>query len=211
MDKSAIILAGGFSSRFGQPKGLLLLAHKPLIKHVLDVLHGIVDETIIVVSSRVQAESFARVADLDTNIAVDGSNMQGPLAGALAGFEEAYGEYSLLLPCDTPFVSKSILSLLLDLRGNKNAVIPRWPNGYIEPLQAVYRTKPAIEAAKKALDKKKTDMHSMMDELHGVRYISTLILRQLDPKLKTFFNVNTPLDLKTADSMLHYREKKNEN
>jgi len=46
LDKSAIILAGGFSSRFGQDKGLLLLLKKPLIKHVLSATNGIVDETI---------------------------------------------------------------------------------------------------------------------------------------------------------------------
>jgi molybdopterin-guanine dinucleotide biosynthesis protein A len=204
LDKSAIILAGGFSSRFGQDKGLLQLADKPLIKHVLAVIYGIVDETIIVVSSKVQAESFAKVTGSDIRIVIDTSDMQGPLVGALTGFEKAYGEYSLLLPCDTPLVSRDILLLLLELCTNKNAVIPRWPNGYIEPLQAVYCTKPAIDAAKRALDEGKSDMRSMVDELQGVRYVSTLVLQQLDPKLRTFFNVNTPLDLKKAESMLRH-------
>jgi len=92
--------------------------------------------------------------------------------------------------------------LLLDLCGGKNAVIPRWPNGYIEPLQAVYRTKPALEAAKNVLGEGKFNMRSMIDSLGGIRYISTLVLQQLDPKLKTFFNINTPLDLKKAEYML---------
>ncbi len=207
MDKSAIILAGGFSNRFRQDKGLLLLAGKPLIKHVLNVLHGVVDETIIVVSSKVQAENFAKVTGSNVRIVIDANNMQSPLIGALTGFERAYGEYSLLLPCDTPLVSRDILSLLLELRINKNAVIPRWPNGYIEPLQAVYCTKPAIEAAKKTLNAGKADMRSMVDGLQGVRYISTLVLRQLDPKLRTFFNVNTLLDLRNAEFMFKQLKK----
>jgi len=202
LDKSAVILAGGFSNRFGQDKGLMLLAGKPLIKHVLNVLHGIVDETIIVVSSKVQAENFAKETGSDLRIVIDADNMQSPLIGALTGFENANGKYSLLLPCDTPLVSRDILLLLLELRTNKNAVIPRWPNGYIEPLQAVYRTKPATEAAKRILNAGKSDMRSMVDELRGVRYISTLVLQQLDPKLRTFFNVNTPLDLRSAEFML---------
>jgi molybdopterin-guanine dinucleotide biosynthesis protein A len=207
LDKSAIILAGGFSNRFGQDKGLLLLAGKPLIKHVLDVLHGMVDETIIVVSSEVQAENFAKVTGSNVRIVIDENDMQSPLIGALTGFEKAYGEYSLLLPCDTPLVSRDILSLLLELRTNKNAVIPRWPNGYIEPLQAVYCTKPAIEIAKKTLNAGKADMRSMVDGLRGVRYISTLVLRQLDPDLRTFFNVNTLLDLRKAEFMLRQVKK----
>lgn len=202
MDKSAIILAGGFSSRFGQDKGLLPLVKKPLIKHVSDATNGIVDETIIIVSSENQAENFAKIVDSNAKIVVDMNDMQSPLIGALTGFEKARGEYSLLLPCDTPLVSREILLLLLELCINRNAVIPRWTNGYIEPLQAVYRTKPALEAAKSAVSERQLDMRSMVDRLQGVRYISTLVLQQLDPKLKTFFNINTPLDLKKAESML---------
>lgn len=207
MNKSVIILAGGFSSTFGQDKGLLLLAGKPLIKHVLNVPHGMVDETIIVVSSKVQAENFAEVTGPNVRIAIDENNMQSPLMGAVTGFEKACGEYSLLLPCDTPLVSRDILLFLLELRTNKNAVVPRWPNGYIEPLQAVYRTKPAVEAAKKTLNAGKADLRSVVNELRAVRYISTLVLQQLDPKLRTFFNVNTPLDLKKAESILRRMKK----
>ena len=202
MDKSAIILAGGFSSRFGQDKGLLPLLKKPLIKHVLDATKGIVDETIIVVSSESQTENFAKVVDSNVNIFVDIDDVQSPLIGASTGFRKTQGEYSLLLPCDTPLVSTKILLLLFELCTNRNAVIPRWPNGYIEPLQAVYRTKPALETAESALSEGKFDMRSMVDRLGGVRYISTLVLQQLDPKLRTFFNVNTSLDLKKAESML---------
>lgn len=207
MEKSAVILAGGFSRRFGQDKGLLPLANKPLIEHVLDAIDKIVDEKIVVVSSKTQAENYTKVLDSKVKVFIDDDNVQSPLVGALKGFKEASNEYALLLPCDTPLLSKDVLSLLLDLCPNKNAVIPRWPNGYIEPLQAVYCTKPALEAAKKALSEGKMNMQSMVDKLRGVRYVSTLVLRQLDPELKSFFNVNTPMDLRKAEAML--RENKN--
>jgi len=181
----------------------MLLAGKPLIKHVLNVLQGIIDETIIVVSSKVQAENFGKVTGSNVRIVIDANDMQSPLIGALTGFENANGKHSLLLPCDTPLVSRDILLLLHELCIGKNAVIPRWPNGYIEPLQAVYCTKPAIKAAKKALDEGKLNMCSMIDKLRGVRYISTLVLKQLDPELRTFFNVNTSLDLKKAEFIIN--------
>ena len=85
---------------------------------------------------------------------------------------------------------------------NRRAAIPRWPSGYIEPLQAVYHTKSALTAAKMALKQGKMNMRSMIDNLSGVRYVSTMVLEQLEPKLLTFFNVNTPQDLKKADSLL---------
>jgi len=202
LGNSAIILAGGFSSRFGQDKGLLQLADKPLIKHVLDAINNIVDEKIVVASSKVQAENYANVLGSDVNVLIDVDDAQSPLVGALTGFKEAHGEYALLLPCDTPLVSRDVVSLLFEVCINRNAVIPRWPNGYIEPLQAVYCTKPAYEAAKNALGEGKLNIQSMVNKLHGVRYVSTLVLQQIDPELRTFFNINTPLDLKKAETML---------
>jgi len=202
MGKSAIILAGGFSSRFGQDKGLLQLANKPLIKHVLDAISTIVDEKMVVASSKVQAENYAKVLGSDVNVLIDVDDAQSPLVGALTGFKEAHGRYALLLSCDTPFVSRDVVSLLFEMCINRYAVIPRWPNGYIEPLQAVYCAKPAYEAAKNALSEGKLNVQSMVDRLCSVRYVSTLVLQQLDPELRTFFNINTPLDLKKAESML---------
>jgi len=202
LGKSAIILAGGVSSRFGQDKGLLQLANKPLIKHVLDAISTLVDEKMVVASSKVQAENYAKVLGSDVNVLIDVDDAQSPLVGALTGFKEAHGEYALLLSCDTPFVSNDVISLLFELCINRYAVIPRWPNGYIEPLQAVYCAKPAYEVAKNALSEGKLNMQSMVDRLRGVRYVSTLVLEQLDPELRTFFNINMPLDLRNAENML---------
>jgi molybdopterin-guanine dinucleotide biosynthesis protein A len=204
LGNSAIILAGGFSSRFGQDKGLLPLADKPLIKRVLDAISTLVDERMVVASSKVQAENYEKVLGSDVNVLIDVGDIQSPLVGALTGFKEAHERYALLLSCDTPFVSRDVVSLLFELCIDRNAVVPRWPNGYIEPLQAVYCAKPAYEAAKKALSEGKLNMQSMIDRLSSVRYVSTLVLQQLDPELRTFFNVSTLLDFKRAESMFRH-------
>ena len=202
MKNSAVILAGGFSRRFGQDKGLIDLAGKPLVLHVVDKVSKVVDETVVVVSSSVQKERFESLLDRRANVVVDKHEAQSPLIGALTGFESAEGVYSLLLPCDTPFISIQIAQFLLDICVNRSAVIPRWPSGYIEPLQAAYHTKSALTAAKKALEQGKLDLRSMIARLRGVRYVSTVVLRQMDPKLLTFFNINTPVDLKRVESLL---------
>ncbi|MEM3760956.1 MAG: molybdenum cofactor guanylyltransferase [Candidatus Bathyarchaeia archaeon] len=202
MEKAAIILAGGYSKRLGQDKGLTLLENKPLVKHVLDKVGNSVEEKIVVVSSKTQAENYLKIVGSDVRVLVDVSPVQSPLVGALTGFENTSARYSLLLPCDAPFISKDVISLLFELCTNKSAVIPRWPNSYIEPLQAVYCPETALKAAKSALSEGKLNMLSMIEKLRGVRYVSTLVLQQLDPKLMTFFNVNTPMDLKKAEQIL---------
>lgn len=202
MKNSAVILAGGFSRRLGQDKGLIDLVGKPLVLHVVDRVSKVVKETVVVVGSRVQKKKFETLLGHKANVVVDKHEAQGPLVGALTGFESAKSEYSLLLPCDTPFISSQIAQFLLDICINKGAVVPRWPSGYIEPLQAAYHTKPALTAAKKALEQGKLDLRSMISRLNEVRYVSTVVLGQMDPKLLTFFNINTPKDLKKAESLL---------
>jgi len=202
LQKSAVILAGGFSRRFGRDKGLVVLAGKPLTLHVIDRVSKVVDEVLVVVSSEEQKNKFETILEEKANLVIDKDDSQSPLVGAITGFESANAEYSLLLPCDNPLVSTQIVQFLLDMCTNKSAAIPRWPSGYIEPLQAVYRTESALTAAKTALKQGKMNMRSMIDNLRGVRYVSTMVLEQLEPDLLTFFNVNTPQDLKKAESIL---------
>jgi molybdopterin-guanine dinucleotide biosynthesis protein A len=202
LKRSAVVLAGGFSKRFGRDKGLVELAGKPLVLHVLDRMFEVVNETLVVVSSDHQKVAFEHTLGQRARVIIDKREEKSPLIGALTGFKCVQGKYSLLLPCDTPFVSSKIASLLLDLCINRSAVIPRWPNGYIEPLQAVYHTKSALTAARATLEQKKLDLRSVIASLKGVRYVSTIILQQLDPKLLTFFNINNPRDLRRAESIL---------
>ena len=201
MEKAAIILAGGVSKRFGQDKGLLKLANMPLFLHVLERVSPVVDEILVVVGSKSQVEDYAHFVESKVKIVVDKYETRSPLVGALSGFENTCSEYSLLLPCDTPFVSSQIASLLLDLCVDKDAVIPRWPNRDLEPLQATYYTESALAAATEALENKKRSMRSMIDGLEKVSYVSTIFLKQKDTELMTFFNINTPKDLRRAENM----------
>jgi molybdopterin-guanine dinucleotide biosynthesis protein A len=208
VDRSAIVLAGGFSSRFGQDKGVLELARKPLINHVVDAISPVVNEIIVVTSSRERVTQYVKVMTEDVQFVVDVCESKSPLIGALTGFGAAQGKYSLLLPFDTPFVSKEVVSLLFELCLKKAAVIPRWPNCQIEPLHAVYQTKLALEAAKAAVAEGNLKVRGMIEKLRGVRYVSTMVIQQLDPELRSFFNINTPADLKKAANMAKERKRK---
>ena len=202
MLRSAIVLAGGSSTRFGEDKGVTELASKPLLKRVVESVRPVVNEIIVVTSSQERAAKYAELVGANVKFAVDERESKGPLIGALTGFSVAAGEYALLVPFDTPFVSRDVVTLLFELCVGKAATIPRWPNGQIEPLHAIYRTKLALEASKTAVDEGRLDMRGMIERMHGVRYVSTLVIEQLDPELKTFFNVNTPFDLKKAKHWL---------
>ena len=118
MDRSAIILAEGSHSGFSEDKALLKLDGKPLLNHVVNAVKGIVGEVLVVTASKEQANLYAKVvSSANVQFAVTEDEPQGSLAAALAGFEAAKGDYSLVLPFDAPFVSKEVVSLLFELSG----------------------------------------------------------------------------------------------
>lgn len=201
LDRSAIILAGDSSAKFEGDKGTLDLNGKPLISHVVDVSNDLADEVIVVVNSQKRADLYAEVLSPEIKFVVNDYELKGELAGVLAGFEAAKGEYSTLLPFDSPFVSPEVMNLLFDCCIGKAADIPRSTDMECNPLHAVYHTKQALQAAKEALAENETDVQAMVERLRGVRYMSLMVIEQLDPDLKTFFRVKTSFDLKKAAVM----------
>jgi molybdopterin-guanine dinucleotide biosynthesis protein A len=206
MNRSAVVLAEGFSSRFGQNKESLEVRGKPLLGHVVNAVDAFVDEVIVVTDTAELAKEYAALVGPDVKFAVNVEEAKGLLADVLTGLTAAQGKHCLFLPSDTPFVSPNVVELLFDLCHGKTAVIPRWPNQEIEPLPAVYHTKSALEATRIAVGEGKFDLESMVEHLGGVRYLSTLVLQELDPDLKTFFTVNSPVDLKMAETFASPRK-----
>ncbi len=209
MDRSAVILAGGSSEEFGEDTGLVKLNNKPLLTYVVNAVEGFVDEIIIVTNSKKRADAYAKI--VSPNIKFIWGDYESELAAAIAGFEMVQGEYCALLAFNAPFISHDILSLLFECSVGKSAIIPRTPDNEVEALVAVYNRNAALEAAKKALANDAADVAALVSCLRGVRYLSTLVVEQFDPDLRSFFTVNTQFDLKKAVVMLKPKEHKTKN
>ncbi len=98
---SAIVLAGGRSSRLGgRDKALETLAGRPLIAHVLERLAPQVDD-IIINCNRHQDELAAFGHQL---VSDETSDFPGPLAGIAAALPHCKHELILVTPCDTPWL-----------------------------------------------------------------------------------------------------------
>lgn len=108
---SAIVLAGGRARRLGGvDKGLLDLAGKPLIAHVLGCIEPQVDEAVI--SANRHAD---RYADFGWPVIPDASvDFPGPLAGVVAGARLACHDWLLVVPCDTPFLPDNLAARMLE-------------------------------------------------------------------------------------------------
>lgn len=203
MKYSAVVLSGGVSNRFKRNKSLTNLLDKPMITYVVDSVKSLVDEILITTDTEDKRRKLSKIFDSSIKIILDEYQLKSPVVGALTGLKYARGEYSILLSCDTPLISAKVVQLLLEISKDYDAVIPRWPNGYIEPLQAVYNTEKAYGAAFKAITQKNLKMSDVIKKLRKVLFISTIALSNMDPDLNTFFNVNTPNDFLHAKRILN--------
>lgn len=203
---SAAILAGGTSSRMGVEKGLASLAGKPMISYVIEACRVLTSDVFVVAGSSNVEEYAERLFGVVEVVPDFDVGFKSPLVGAYTAFSHRKEGYVLLLPCDVPLVKPVVLSFLRELAEGWDAVVPRWPSGYIEPLIAVYNAGRALQAAKEALRAGRKDMRGFIERIRPL-YLSTLVIVELDPELETFFNVNTPGDLRLAEEKLIRREK----
>ncbi len=192
--RSAIILAGGKSTRINTNKSMAQIGNKRMIEHVLGNVSGIVDEVLVVAGDIGQREEIS-TAICGARLTHDSILGYGPVAGILAGLQGSKGEYVLVVACDMPFVNPDVVDFLFSLADGYDAVVPKWSNGQIEPLHAIYKRNSTIKACESAIQKDDRRIVSPLNVLSKVRYVSIEKIKEIDPELKTFINVNTIKDL----------------
>lgn len=131
-----------------------------------------------------------------------------PLVGALTAFKHARCVYTQILPCDSPLIHPSFFEIMWSMVEQHNAAVPRWPNGWIEPLHSVFRTDVAKQVAEKCLAENQPQMRCLISRIGRVIYLSTNALKSFDKKLYTFVNINTPNHLRQVERLLRHPRSK---
>ncbi|MEM2875887.1 MAG: molybdenum cofactor guanylyltransferase [Candidatus Bathyarchaeia archaeon] len=199
---SAVILAGGESRRIGGVKALIHLAGKPLITYVIEVAVKVFNDIVVVVGVDEQTKEFEGLLPHRVKVVRDLVRGEGPLVGILSGVGYVSSEYIAVLPCDSPFINPQVLSLLYERCQGSDAAIPRWPNGYLEPLHAFYKVQAVKSASTSAMKAGGCRVTDMVKRLNRVHYVDVKEVKRLDPDLLTFFNINRMEDLKRAERIL---------
>ena len=125
---SAIILAGGHSSRMGQNKAALDFHGVSFLQHQVNKLRALGIEDIVVAGTPTAMEGARAVMDIYPH--------RGPLSGIHAGLLAAKEPRALVLAVDTPLVPESLLEELIRRHG-KGITVVSW-GGELEPLIGVY-------------------------------------------------------------------------
>ena len=107
---TGIILAGGMGRRMGGvDKGLVPLAGRPMVEHVLTRLRPQVDDALINAN-----QNLDRYAAFGVPVVADAiGGFAGPLAGLHAGMTAAHRDLVVTVPCDSPFLPDDLVARLL--------------------------------------------------------------------------------------------------
>lgn len=195
MIRSVLILAGGQGRRLGyMEKALIPFGNKTLIEHIMESFENLVDDIIISVRDEKQKEKLEPYIGNRT-IVTDHYKGAGPLAGMLEGFKAAKGEYVFVVACDMPFINTEVVNLLFECADGHDAALPSWDDERLEPLHAVYRRKLLVFEIEEAINRNDRFVLAPVNYLGDVVYLDMGKIRNFDPELKTFLNVNTFEDI----------------
>ncbi len=192
-DKSTgVILAGGRNSRLpGEKKALRKIDGKMIMDRIYQELSFVVDEVIIVTN---EPEEFSQ---WDAMIVSDIDPSRCALAGVHAGIYYATYDKIFITACDTPFIKRDIIEFILSFADPKHDVIIPQGEGGLEALLAVYS-----KACLPLIEKNLNDNIFMIKKFYAKNKVKSIALdklKQIDPLMESFFNVNTPEDIEQAD------------
>jgi molybdenum cofactor guanylyltransferase len=175
---TAIILAGGKSSRIGTNKALLNYQGKRLIDVAVEKAQLLTNNISISSNTFLPGVEYRQIADSYPGI--------GPIAGICSCLRKSDTKWNLILACDMPEVPVSFLQQMIPLTTDFQAVVPRLGESHLEPLAAFYHHSalPVIEGQIKAGDYKMTNL---IEKLNTNYYSCT--------QSAYFKNINTLKDL----------------
>ena len=192
---TAIILAGGDSSRMAVPKAFLKVGGISMIGRVISAMGEVFEETLIVAGDQ---EAYRGLGPRVVPDSQRFRDIRGPMTGLFSGLSEAKNQYSFVVGCDMPFVAPALVGWIARQRDGHDVVVPVI-GGYTEPLFGIY-SKAVLPVLERALTSGLRSLHEIFRELN-VLYVTEETMRPFDPHLRSFINVNTPADLAFAEGL----------
>ena len=182
---TGIILAGGKSSRMGKDKGLVKYAGKAMIEYSLEICRQLCNEILIsTANSDYAVYGYPLIEDEIQDI--------GPIGGIYASLKSAGNPKAIVLSCDTPFLKKELLELLVEKINEADMVVPYTGEQKMEPLCACY-SKTLLSLMKEQIAEKDYKLHNLIDKAHSIKI-------KIDKRYEfytenLFNNLNNPKDL----------------
>jgi molybdenum cofactor guanylyltransferase len=191
---SGIILAGGSSSRMGKNKALLPLPGDQAItfvEHLVSLLSECCSETLIVARDKAHARDFVFPG---VRVTYDEKPDIGPLMGLYSGLSAIHTTQALIVAVDLPCVQPALLSFLLSQPRPAGTLLVPLVHEIPQVLLALY-PRSVLAFVKEQLLQGRRDVRFLL-QVAPVQFVEEAQIRQVDPQLRSFINVNTPEELR---------------
>ena len=194
MEASAIVLAGGQSRRLGMDKTALRIGGKTMLARTVELVASFCREVVIVTNTpETHSHPLARsVSDIFPG--------KGVLGGIYSGLAVARCSCAVVVAADMPFLNRALLLHLVSRAGEADVVAPV-VGGQAEPLHAVYRDTCLTPMRRQLLGAGAPRIISFFPDVR-VCEVGEDEMRAFDAELLSLFNVNTPVDLERAQTIL---------
>ncbi len=175
-------------------KGLIKLADKTLIEHVINTIQHHVNHTIISANRNIDAYQqlgFPVIRD-------DKNEFNGPLSGIYEALKICTTKYLLVLPCDCPFIDADIIEKLYKSAIDNNSDVVLIHDGqFLQPLFSLI-SKNALASLTLCITAKNFKAKQwMIDQKHSIIE---------DHRSTLFFNLNNKHDLERAERLISSKE-----
>lgn len=185
---TAIILAGGKSSRMGFDKQFLEIEDTRIMDELIYKLEQEFNEIIIVTS---RPEEYTESKHKITTDIIIG---KGPLSGIHVGLKESSSNYAFIVACDMPNINMEYIKYMKKRIGNKNidGCVTRLGD-FIEPFHSFY-SKNIVEDIEKYLMNNRRSINHLVKDLEVI-HIEEKEARKFSPGWSMFSNLNTKEDI----------------
>jgi molybdopterin-guanine dinucleotide biosynthesis protein A len=189
---TGVILAGGQNTRFnGKEKAFIQIGQRRVLDRILDIFRDLFDDIILVTKAPVKYLAW------DVTLATDIFPHRSSLTGIHTGLFFATNPYAFFTACDMPFLKKDVVKTIIDrIEPGLDVIIPETEAGF-EPLCALY-SKNCLKFAEQNLQQQRLQIQQIFKKVR-VKKINESEFRKKDPDLISFFNINTPADLDSAE------------
>ena len=183
----------------GQNKALMRLGDDPLIVHVIRQMESVIDELLLITNE----PGLYTALKLPTH--TDILPHMGALGGLHTGLSYAANGTVICVGCDMPLLQPNLLSHLVDLLGDYDAVVPCVQSAdgattVFQTLSAVY-SKRCLPVIDEMLAVGELRVHALYDRIEA-RIVQPHEWRKFDPRGLSFFNINTPEDFEKAETYI---------
>ena len=185
MNYSAIILAGGKSSRMKYNKEYIKVNDTFLVHNQIMLLSSIFDEIIVV------SPNIDHYSDFNVKVVQDILPGSTPLIGLHSGLLASTNPYCYVIACDMPYINLDYIKYLIKTHKLKEALVTM-NNGFIEPFNAIYSTN-ITSNIENFISTKKYGFQTFISTLDK-DILSEKESSNFNPKIM-FKNINTESDL----------------